>query len=53
MNKHHWNTLELDDRLSAALVKDLVRHSFDLVSSGLPKTKAKAKLPLTKKPPVR
>ena len=38
MNKRHWNTLLLDGSLSDAFVDDLIRHSFDLVLSGLNKT---------------
>ena len=41
MNKKHWNTLILDGSLPAALVKELIRHSYDLVFSSLPgKTRA-------------
>ncbi len=36
MSKRHWNTLELDGRLPAALVRELIEHSFDLVVAGLP-----------------
>lgn len=31
MNKKHWNTLVLNTRLSATLVKDLIRESYTLV----------------------
>ena len=31
MNKKHWNTLDLNTRLSATLVKDLIRESYTLV----------------------
>ncbi|MGJ8633337.1 MAG: MmcQ/YjbR family DNA-binding protein [Luteolibacter sp.] len=37
MNKRHWNTLILDETLPPALVKELVRHSYDLVFGSLPK----------------
>lgn len=37
MNKKHWNTLILDGSLSAGLVKELSRHSYDLVFASLPK----------------
>jgi predicted DNA-binding protein (MmcQ/YjbR family) len=37
MNKKHWNTLVLDGSLSAALVKELIRHSYDLVFASLPR----------------
>ena len=36
MNKRHWNTLILDGYLPAALVKELIRHSYDLVFASLP-----------------
>lgn len=32
LNKKHWNTLILTGQLSEDEVKDLVRHSYDLVS---------------------
>jgi len=37
MNKRHWNTLDLDGSLRGTLVSELVRHSYDLVVSGLPR----------------
>lgn len=37
MNKRHWNTLILDGSLPAGLVKELIRHSYDLVFASLPK----------------
>jgi predicted DNA-binding protein (MmcQ/YjbR family) len=37
MNKRHWNTLILDGSLSAALVKELIRHSYELVFASLPR----------------
>lgn len=37
MNKRHWNTLVLDGSLSAAVVKELIRHSYDLVFALLPR----------------
>ena len=37
MNKRHWNTLVLDGSLPAGLVKELIRHSYDLVFASLPK----------------
>ena len=36
MNKRHWNTVLLNGTVPAALVKELVRHSYDLVVAGLP-----------------
>lgn len=35
MNKQHWNTLILDGSLSAALVRELIRHSYELVFASL------------------
>ncbi len=37
MNKRHWNTLILDGSLPPSLVRELVRHSYDLVFQSLPK----------------
>lgn len=37
MNKRHWNTLILDGSLPAALVKELIIHSYELVFSSLPR----------------
>ena len=37
MNKKHWNTLMLDGSLPAGLVKELIRHSYDLVFAALPR----------------
>jgi len=38
MNKKHWNTVILDGRLPAELVRELVEHSHALVVAGLPKS---------------
>ena len=37
MNKQHWNTVRLDGALPAALVEELLDHSFTLIASKLPK----------------
>jgi predicted DNA-binding protein (MmcQ/YjbR family) len=37
MNKRHWNTLNLGGRLSNALVRELIDHSYALVVAALPK----------------
>ena len=37
MSKRHWNTVTLDGSLPAALVRELIDHSYDLVVAGLPK----------------
>jgi len=34
MNKKHWNTIELDGSLSDDFVRELIRHSYDLVVAG-------------------
>lgn len=36
MNKRHWNTVMLDE-VPSALVRELVRHSYDLVVAALPR----------------
>lgn len=43
MSKRHWNTVTLDGSLPAALVRELIDHSYDLVVAGLPKAE-RAKL---------
>ncbi|TLX70942.1 MmcQ/YjbR family DNA-binding protein [Labilibacter sediminis] len=37
MNKKHWNTVDLDGRLKPDFVKELIDHSYDLVTSKLTK----------------
>lgn len=37
MNKSHWNTITYNMDLSDKLLLDLVKHSYDLVVSSLPK----------------
>ncbi len=37
MNKKHWNTVSLKGNLSPLLIKDLVKHSHELVLKSLPK----------------
>ena len=39
MNKRHWNTLIMDGSLAPALVRELIDHSYELVSGGGKKTK--------------
>ena len=36
MNKKHWNTLLLDGSVPPRLIRELVRHSYDLVAASLP-----------------
>lgn len=37
MSKKHWNTVNTDGSVPAALLTELIGHSYDLVVSGLPK----------------
>jgi len=37
MNKRRWNTLILDGSLSTGMVKELIRHSYELVFASLPR----------------
>lgn len=37
MNKKHWNTVSMKGTLQDDLIIDLIRHSYELVISGLPK----------------
>ena len=37
MNKKHWNTVDMDGRLKADLVKQMIDDSYDLVASKLTK----------------
>ena len=37
MNKKHWNTLVLDGSLKPALVRELIDHSYELVTASLTK----------------
>ena len=46
MNKRHWNTLILEGRLPARLVRELIDHSYQLVTAGLSR-KVRAGLGLT------
>lgn len=39
MNKKHWNSMILDGSLSPKLIRECIRHSFDLVAK--PKKKRK------------
>jgi predicted DNA-binding protein (MmcQ/YjbR family) len=43
MNKRHWNTIEADGSLTAAELRELIDHSYDLVVATLPKS-ARARL---------
>jgi predicted DNA-binding protein (MmcQ/YjbR family) len=46
MNKRHWNTLVLEGRLPARLVRELIEHSYQLVTAGLSR-KVRSELGLT------
>lgn len=37
MNKKHWNTVRMDGRLGARLLRELIDHSYELVLASLPK----------------
>ncbi len=39
MNKRHWNTVLLDGSVPSALVRELVHHSYALVTAALPAVK--------------
>lgn len=39
MNKKHWNTIELGTGVPDAELRQMIDHSYELVTSGLPKTK--------------
>src|SRR5947208_762732 len=43
MNKKHWNTVDLEGGISAAELRKMIDHSYELVVKSLPKTK-RAKL---------
>jgi predicted DNA-binding protein (MmcQ/YjbR family) len=37
MNKKHWNTIVVDGSVSGSLLKEWIDHSYQLVSSALPR----------------
>ena len=39
LNKRHWNTLIIDGSLPDGLIQDMVEDSYDLVVSGLPRSR--------------
>lgn len=45
MNKRHWNTVGLQGDVPAAVIRQLIDHSYDLVVSGLTR-RARAELAL-------
>jgi predicted DNA-binding protein (MmcQ/YjbR family) len=42
LNKRHWNTIVLDGSLPAAMVRDLIEDSYDLIVAKLPKATQRA-----------
>jgi predicted DNA-binding protein (MmcQ/YjbR family) len=42
LNKRHWNTVLLDGSMSDQVVKDMIEDSYDLVVSGLPRSRRRA-----------
>lgn len=47
MNKRHWNTVTLEGRLTNALLRELIDHSYQLVVASLPKKVRETLPPLT------
>jgi predicted DNA-binding protein (MmcQ/YjbR family) len=39
MNKKHWNTVLMDHSISDKLIKEWIKHSYELVLAKLPKKK--------------
>ncbi len=39
MNKMHWNTIVLDNSLNQKLILELIKHSYEIVLKGVPKSK--------------
>lgn len=39
MNKKLWNTIAIDGTLSDDFLKELIKHSYDLIVASLPKSK--------------
>jgi predicted DNA-binding protein (MmcQ/YjbR family) len=51
MNHQHWNTVRLDGEVPEAKLEWLVRHSYECVVAGLPRSaKPKAPTPTLRKP---
>lgn len=42
MNKKHWNTIIMDGSLSDKLIREMIDHSYELITTNRPATKAKA-----------
>ena len=41
MNKKHWNTVEIERGIPDLELRKMIDHSYELVTKGLPKSKAK------------
>jgi predicted DNA-binding protein (MmcQ/YjbR family) len=39
LNKKHWNTIDLNGNLSDSMIKELINHSFELISYSIKKVK--------------
>lgn|GEM_PF-654855 len=50
MNKRHWNTIELSDRIPPAELREWIDHSYELVAARL--TKERPRRPLVRSAPV-
>ncbi len=44
LNKRHWNTVTLDGSLPDQMIHEMVEDSYDLVVSGLPRTRRRGLL---------
>jgi predicted DNA-binding protein (MmcQ/YjbR family) len=42
LNKRHWNTVLLDGSLPERTIRDMIEDSYDLVVSGLPRSRRQA-----------
>jgi predicted DNA-binding protein (MmcQ/YjbR family) len=42
LNKRHWNTVIIDGSIPDRTIKDMVEDSYDLVVSGLPRSRRRA-----------
>ena len=42
LNKGHWNTVIVDGSLPERMITDMIEDSYDLVMSGLPKSRRRA-----------
>ena len=42
LNKRHWNTVTIDGSIPDRMLKDMVEDSYDLVVSGLPRSRRRA-----------